>query len=508
MSDFPEEVVNLDNRRAPKEQGVEDADKLKAALKKHRLELLKRRVNMWHTPEGEPYADLKLRGPGVSVPVNSTDFESEIRKVFAETGEEAPGAIAVSTFKEAFAHMAHQGPEHDIVIRKGFTEGRLVYDLGDPRGRVLSVGADGWHLHASSPVRFFRPKGFQPQVEPQVGGDLELLRKYVRVASESDWVLLKSWLLGCFNPVESYPMLLLNGPQGSSKSSTTAILRKLVDPHSTVAFQPPKTDRDLRSFVGSTYVMAFDNVSIIPYWFSDDLCRIATGSSALTTRTLHTTAEMTSIKAVRPVILNGIPDFVERGDLMDRCVQITLASIPPNERKVESRLWAEFEKDRAAILGGIFDLIVQGLSIWGLHEERNLPRMADWANWICCIEKACGRNPQEFLSAYWKSKTKAEVILVANTPFADAVAKLMEKRKLFVGTVGELRLALSAEGLAPMNPHDVGWPMKDVSMTNELKRIAPVLGALGVTHKSWLQGRYIRHELRLEDGLIKTSATQ
>lgn len=503
-----EDVVDIQEvKRRKGGRPVEEETDAKAELKAKRVELLKHRVSLWRTPDGVAYADIKAKGPGVCSPVSGPEFEREIRKVFAMTGDEAPATTSVNMFREAFENMALDGPVHEVVVRKGFTEGRLVYDLGDSRGRVIVMDSDGWHLHDSSPVRFFRPSGYLEQVVPQAGGSLDLLRKYVRVEKDEDWQLLKAWLLGCFNPVESYPMLLINGPQGSSKSSTTAVLRKLVDPHQTVAFQPPKTDRDLRAFVCSSFIVAFDNVSTLPYWLSDDLCRIATGSSALTTRTLHTTAELTSIKAVRPVILNGIPDFVERGDLMDRCVQITLAPIPEGERKVESELWAEFEKDKPLILGAIFDQVSKGLKICKSHRQPNLPRMADWANWISSIEVAEGRDPEIFLKAYRKSKVKAEVMLVANTPFADAVATLIERKKVFIGTIRDLRNALVGEGLVPLQPEAVGWPIKDVNMTNELKRIAPVLGALGVSHRSWLKGRYVQHELVLGDGLIKTSAT-
>ena len=56
--------------------------------------------------------------------------------------------------------------------------------------------------------------------------------------------------------------------------------------------------------------------------------------------------------AARPVILNGIEDIVERPDLADRAVFLTLEPIPPRSAAApEGELWTAFEAERPRIRG-------------------------------------------------------------------------------------------------------------------------------------------------------------
>jgi hypothetical protein len=72
--------------------------------------------------------------------------------------------------------------------------------------------------------------------------------------------------------------------------------------------------------------MAFDNVSHMPNWLSDTLCRLATGGG-FATRQLYTDGEEMLFDSCRPILLNGIEDFVTRADLADRTVFLGLQPI-------------------------------------------------------------------------------------------------------------------------------------------------------------------------------------
>jgi len=55
---------------------------------------------------------------------------------------------------------------------------------------------------------------------------------------------------------------------------------------------------------------SFDNVSGVPAWLSDALCRLASGGS-LAVRQLYTDDTEVLFEAARPMLLNGIEDVVE-----------------------------------------------------------------------------------------------------------------------------------------------------------------------------------------------------
>jgi len=80
-----------------------------------------------------------------------------------------------------------------------------------------------------------------------------------------------------------------------------------------------------------------------------------------------------------PVILNGITDFVNRGDLIDRCLFVHLSPIPETSRRTEKELWADFDREAPRLLGALLDAVAGGLRMLPHVQLSSLPRMADFA---------------------------------------------------------------------------------------------------------------------------------
>ena len=123
--------------------------------------------------------------------------------------------------------------------------------------------------------------------------------------------------------------------------------------------------------------------------------------------------------AARPVILNGITDFVTRPDLADRAVFLTLEPIPEERRRPEQELWAAFEAERPRILGALLDAVAKDLAI-ARHEARQLPRMADFALWATACETALW-PAGTFWSAYCGNRDEAVDGVIDADPIAAAV---------------------------------------------------------------------------------------
>ncbi len=170
----------------------------------------------------------------------------------------------------------------------------------------------------------------------------------------------------------------MSGEQGSAKSTFSAILRALLDPNTAPLRALPREDRDLFIAASNGHVLAFDNVSGLPAWISDTLCRLATGGG-FAVRQLYSDQDEVLFDAARPVILNGIEDIVTRPDLADRAVFLTLEPIPEERRRPEQELWAAFEAERPRILGVLLDAVAKGLAELPRTKLDRLPRMADFA---------------------------------------------------------------------------------------------------------------------------------
>jgi hypothetical protein len=343
---------------------------------------------------------------------------------------------------------------------------------------LFEIDADGWRVAADPPVRFLRPRGMLPLPAPEPGGSLAELRDYVNVGDEDGWALLLAWLLYSLRPAGPYPLLVVNGEQGSAKSTLTRLLRLLVDPNAAPVRAEPRDARDLMIAAQNGHVIALDNVSALPPWLSDALCRLSTGGG-MATRELYTDGEEKLFDAMRPAVLNGIEDFVGRSDLADRCVTVALQPILPSHRKPESVLWAEFERARPHILGALLDAYSAALGKLRQVRVAELPRMADFALFAIAGERALGLAEGAFLAAYTGNRAANNAQAVEASPIGPAVLALVQDSGQWEGTFNELLGKLnSITDEATRRRKD--WPQTPRKLSGELRRLAPNLRQEGV----------------------------
>src|SRR5207302_627486 len=134
-----------------------------------------------------------------------------------------------------------------------------------------------------------------------------------------DWRLTVGWLLSLVRGNIPYPVLVQTGEQGSGKSSGSKMLRSVVDPNTSPLRSTPKERRHLFISANNSWVQCFDNISGLPEWLSDHFSKLSTGGG-LSTRELYTDDEEVLLDAKRPILLNGITDFVTKPDLIDRSI--------------------------------------------------------------------------------------------------------------------------------------------------------------------------------------------
>jgi hypothetical protein len=398
---------------------------------------------LFHTADAVPYADIEIDGRRETWPVRSRGFKHWLVRIYYEVTGTAPNNEALQTaLLLCEARARFDGPEREVYVRVGGYGGRIYIDLANDRWQAIEVSPTGWQVLNSKqvPVRFRRSPGILPLPAPKGGGTVDDLHRFLNVRSAVDFELTIAWLLAAMRPRGPYPVLALMGEQGSAKSSLLKILQSLIDPSSVEERSFPREDRDLFIAASSGWVVAYGNVSRIPSWMSDALCRLATGGG-FSTRKLYSDDEEQLFSAKRPIVLNGIEDFVERPDLADRTIFLTLEPIPEERRKADQALADDINNARPRILGALLDLVVAGLERLPHTRLSRLPRMADFALW----GTACEREPGAFMRAYDDNRASAvEVILEADL-VANAVRRFMTARggQEYTGTSTALLKALS-----------------------------------------------------------------
>ena len=327
-------------------------------------------AELFHTPDSTGFADLDINDHRETWPIRAKGFRRWLaRRFFEETGG-APSSEALQSALNVIEAKAHfDAPERHVHIRVGGLDRALYLDLGDEAWRAVEIDATGWRVIENPPVRFRRASGMKPMPIPVSGGSVEILRSFLNVQSDADFVLVVAWALAGLRNRGPYPVIVLSGEQGSAKSTFSAILRALLDPNTAPLRALPREDRDLFIAANNGHVLAFDNVSGLPAWISDTLCRLATGGG-FAVRQLYSDQDEVLFDAARPVILNGIEDIVTRPDLADRAVFLTLEPIPEERRRPEQELWAAFEAERPRILGVLLDAVAKGFSDAAANQAR------------------------------------------------------------------------------------------------------------------------------------------
>lgn len=474
---------------------------------------LARCADLFRTPDGGSFADVDVAGHRETWPTRSRGFRRWLaRRYFEATGSAARAEALSAAVDVIEARAAFDAPVHPVHVRVAESDCRIYLDLGDAEWRAVEIDASGWRVINRPPLRFRRAAGMLPLPVPIAGGSVDELRQFLNVRFDADFVLAVAWLLAALRGRGPYPVLVLSGEQGSAKSTFSVILRALLDPNTAPLRALPRDDRDLFIAANNGHLLAFDNVSGLPAWLSDAICRLATGGG-FATRALYTDGDETLIAASRPVILNGIDDIVTRPDLADRALFLTLEPIPEERRRPERELWAAFEAERPRILGALLNAASKGLAMLPHTRLDKLPRMADFALWGTACETALWPSGT-FWSAYCGNRDEAVEGVIEADPVAAAVRALMSVRTEWTGTASELLGAL-AEMAGERLAKSKTWPDSPRALAGRLRRAATFLRKIGIGIGFEREGRARTRLIRIaaggvpppETGAIRPSAS-
>jgi hypothetical protein len=435
---------------------------------------------LWHDAARVAYATFGVNSHAEHWAVRSREFRMWLSgQFYAATGAAIGGQALEDGIRILEARAVNDGSQHEPSIRIGRSGAALYLDLCDARWRAVEITSAGWSIVEKPAAKLLRSLSMRPLPEPETGGTIDDLRGFLNVRSIDDFILVVAWLVAAFRDRGPYPVLTVQGEQGTGKSVFSRIIRSLIDPSAAPIRAVPKDDRDLVVSAGNSWTLVFDNLSVMPAWFADALCRLATGSG-FATRALHTDREEIIFDAARPIILNGIPLLTDRADLADRAVTIHLATLAEDMRNPEDDFFAAFEAKKPLILGALLNAAATALRNLAAVKLERAPRMADFVKWITAAEPALCWEPGQFLAAYRDNRRDA----LESSFDADAVAVAIrdcigvDHPDGWTGTATELLAVLNdrvSEGVRKSKL----WPLTAQSLGNRIDRAAPALRTKG-----------------------------
>jgi hypothetical protein len=447
--------------------------------------LARRDGRVFIADDGSAWADVRVNGRRETWSLKSRGFKNWlVHTYYAATGR-APSPDALNqALLTLDASARYDGVSHSVRVRTGAFGDCYYLDLADADWRAVEISAAGWRVVSEPPIRFARPRGMSALPEPVRGGSLAELRDFLNLAGDTDCTLVIAWLLAALRPVGPYPLLAIAGEPGASKSTTARVLRSLTDPNISALRSAPREERDCWIAASNSGMLAFDNLSSIPGWLSDALCRIATGGG-YATRQLHTDDDEILFDSVRPTLITSVSDVIARSDLADRAILIELPPIPEDRRQPEEEFNARLEAARPRILGALLDAMVVGMRNRGAVRLTKLPRLADFATWATACEPsftheggvmtAYAENHRETVT----SVLEGDVVCVALLKFLDAQSGSSQQGYTWTGTAEALLAQLATH--APAGATRSGWPVNPQALSGRLRMSARNLAQVGVS---------------------------
>lgn len=438
-------------------------------------------AELFHTSDGDTYATIPINDHRETWALKSRGFRDWLSKRYYESEGSIPNSQAMQDALNTLQGIArHDGMEIEVHTRLATKNDCIWLDLCDGDWRVVKISAEGWEIARETPIKFRRTRGMRALPAPVTGGSISLLRNLLNV-TDAVWVLLISWLIAAFRPGYPFPVLVIHGEQGSAKSTVSKMLRELIDPNVAPLRSEQRDERDLMIAATNSLIIALDNLSKLPVWLSDALCRLSTGGG-FATRTLYENDEETIFTAMRPIIINGIEELATQSDLIDRSVIIHLPAIPPEKRKPEKEVWAEFELIRPSVLGSLLDAVSHALRNIDMTWLEQLPRMADFALWATAAEEGLGLDAGAFISAFMGNRESANELALEASPIASTLIEFIQQQGSWNGKSSKLLEELNLRASDEMKKQQ-GWPKRANLLSGAVKRIAPNLRAVGIECK-------------------------
>jgi hypothetical protein len=394
----------------------------------------------------------------------------------------APSREALNVALDTILARCSMGPKVDVHVRFARSRDAIYLDLCNDQWNVVQITADGWRVISNPPVMFRRGVGARPLPVPVKGGSLNALRPLLNAGDDSQWCLMMSWLVGAFLPEGAFSHLVLNGEQGSAKSTTALVLLSMLDPSDAGLSAPPKDETDATVSAMHCGLLAYDNLSGCRAELADVFCRFSTGQG-YRTRTFYENLGITVASVKLPIMLNGIDATVMRGDLLERSITLKLPLVTSKTRLTEQGIWADFAAIHPACLGALLDAVSAGLRNLPSTTLTDTPRMSDFCKWVTACEPALPWKQGTFLTAYRRKLEDANTDLAEDDSVASAMVDWADSN-LRMGATREMvakDLLIQLNHLMADTPKDMRhWPASPGALAHKLVRLAPVLRAQGI----------------------------
>ena len=442
-------VLRKDVVEEGKDNSTKDARKDNRKLYDHALTKINKLV-ISENNSNEVYALVKKEKGVHAFKVNSKRFYHWLRNEYDLNinskeirTDDFFKAISNSIFSYAVTRGAKTEKIYNRIAQRG---DEIWYYIADQDGKVIKItgkGVLGTILDLDSPI-FAKNQSTQQQVMPKRENEkaIDELIDLLKI-SEHEKLVFKVNLIALFLEAYPMPLMVLGGPAGNFKSTTTALIKRIVDPEGSVndnnlSAISSKVD-DFLVHLYNRYFPCYDNVSNISREEADILCRVITGGTNVK-RKLFSDDEEIIMSGKRKIALNGIVPRLDYPDLQSRLLIYEREPPKPKDKRTHEFLNKKFEELLPDVLGQIFLTLSKAISWYKSLKFDIKPktRMADFEVWGEVISRVMGNQQNEFLKMYYQKLDNAVISMEESYPLISVLSDFMKFQDSYEGTASEL----------------------------------------------------------------------
>lgn len=422
--------------------------------------------NPYAVPHTGGHIVFPLRGSALSL-------RAELGREYREaTGGSVAGSQALTDAMTTLEGYAQDVAARQVGLRVAACDDAIWVDLGRADHQVVRIDASGWSVVSDGVPVLFRRSSLTGELPLPEEGDINELWRLLNVTA-ADRPLVFAWLVAAIGmPDLARPILTLTGEQGTGKSTASRMLACLVDPSGAPARKPPKDVEAWVSMAAASYVICLDNLSNIPEWLSDSLCRAVTGDGDVR-RKLYTDGDQTVFAFRRALILNGIDLGGMRGDLSERMLAVGLDTIPANRRMREGDIARAWSEAYPRILGAVFTGVANYLKFAPHVEADTYSRMADFSHLLACLDQAYDTAGMQ------RYRDKASLMARESLMASPFMAALIDPGTITEPFTGSAASLLDLVESRHCNHQGSNWPQSGRGVSRLLKRHSPALRSIG-----------------------------
>tara|TARA_R100000808_G_scaffold17267_1_gene38295 strand:+ start:2622 stop:4463 length:1842 start_codon:yes stop_codon:yes gene_type:complete len=363
--------------------------------------------------------------------LDSERAERRVKALCTQFGKAA--ASASQNFLDALSSFGMpdipNGPARRTVHkRSAFVDGKLYINLAQSGNRsVVEIDEFGFRvIDCPEHILFMMFDGADVALPtPIPGGSVSDLQELWRTEDPKNIQLLLSAAASYLLPTGPYAILSFVGTMGSGKTTAARQLRSLVDPRDNggMLSQPEKQD-DLYETAASMWLLAFDNVEVIPAWMSNSLCQIREGATDVR-RTFYKQGRVRLTHALNPIIMTSVNPVTAKSDLEDRTITITFRSRVDESTETDATIRSRWEEIRPQILGLLCEALSMHLRRRGKISMSKRPRNAEFAQLAVEIAPALGWTEQEAESQLFENVHQAHMKILENSVVYEPLKELL-----------------------------------------------------------------------------------